>query len=210
MTPLSVALVVVAALIASADWWSVATSRPGVEYFAKPLVIVTLVALALALDASDDTARGLVIAALGASLVGDVILIAPDGSFVAGLGAFLVAHGLYIAALSDSVEVGPMLAGTIVVVGLSLGVVPRLIGAVRVRGVGLTIAVASYIVAVDTTAVLAVGTGVAVAAAGGLLLLVSDALLGWSRFVGRAPGGRTLVHMTYHAGQTGMVLWLAV
>jgi alkenylglycerophosphocholine/alkenylglycerophosphoethanolamine hydrolase len=210
VTPLSVVLVVVAALIAGADWWSVASERPGVEYFAKPLVIVTLVALALAVDASDDTARGLVIAALGASLVGDVVLLAPDGSFVGGLGAFLVAHGLYIAALSDSAEAGPVLAGMIVVVGVSLGVVPQLIAAVWTRGVGLTIAVGLYIVVIDTTAVLAVGTGVAVAAVGGLFLLVSDALLGWSRFVGPAPGGRTLVHVTYHAGQTGMVLWLAV
>jgi alkenylglycerophosphocholine/alkenylglycerophosphoethanolamine hydrolase len=209
VTPLSIVLVVTAALIATVDWWSVAADRPGVEYYAKPMVIVALVGLALAVDASHDTARGLVIAALGASLVGDVVLLSPDASLVGGLGAFLVAHPLYIAALAESAKAGPTLAGAIVVVGLSLGVVPQLISAVWARGPGLAIAVALYVVAVDTTAILAVGTGVAVAAAGGLLLLASDALLGWARFVGPAPGGRTLVHVTYHAGQTGMVLWLA-
>ena len=115
MTELSIVLLVGAALIACVDWWSVARDRASVEYLAKPLVIVALVGLALAVDASDDTARGLVIAALGASLVGDVVLMAPDGSFMGGLGAFLVAHGLYITALADSAETGPALAGAIVV-----------------------------------------------------------------------------------------------
>lgn len=209
MTTLSIVLVAVAFLVAMCDWWSVAKDRPSAEYFAKPMVIVALVGLALAIDASDDTARGLVIAALGASLVGDVVLMAPDGSFVAGGGAFLVAHGLYMFALADSVESGPVLAGAILVVGFSLGVVPQLLAAVRKQGVALTVAVSIYVVAIGATAALAVGTGVVVAAIGGLMLLVSDALLGWGRFVGPTPGGRTLVHVTYHLGQIGMVLWLA-
>lgn len=209
MNSLAVILIVAAGLLACVDWWSVARDRPGVEYFAKPLVMVALVGVALAVDASDDTARGLVVAALGASLVGDVVLMGPDHPFMGGLGAFLVAHLIYIAALADSVSVGPALAGATVVVGISLGVVPQLLAAVRTQGLVLTLAVAVYIVTVSTTAVLAVGTGVIVAGVGGCLLLASDALLGWGRFVGPAPGGRTLVHITYHLGQTGMVLWLA-
>lgn len=203
-------MIIAAGVVACVDWWSVAKDRPGAEYFAKPMVIVILVGLALAIDASDDTARGLVIAALGASLVGDVVLLTPDSSFAGGLGAFLVAHLLYIAALSDGVQAGPALAGAIVVVAISLGVVPQLLAAVRPRGVPLTIAVSVYIVAVSVTAIFAVGTGVLFAAVGGCLLLVSDALLGWTRFIGPAPGGRTLVHVTYHGGQLGMVLWLVV
>ena len=209
MNSLAVTLIVVAGLFACVDWWSVARDRPGAEYFAKPLVIVALVGVAMAVDGSDDTARGLVVAALGASLVGDVVLMGPDRSFIGGLGAFLVAHLIYIAALADSMEAGPALAGAIVVAGLSLGVVPQLLAAVRNRGLVMTIAVVIYIVTVSTTTVFAVGTGVVVVGVGGSLLLISDALLGWDRFVGPAPGGRTLVHVTYHLGQTGMVLWLA-
>ncbi len=209
MNTLTVVLVVVAAIVACIDWWSVMKERPGAEYFAKPLVIVVLVGVALAIDGSDDPARGLVVAALGASLVGDVVLMAPEGPFAGGLGAFLVAHVLYIGALSGSVEAEPALAGLVIVVGLALGVVPQLLGAVRRHGLPITIAVAVYIVAVSATAVVAVGTGEPVAAIGGMLFLASDALLGWGRFVGPAPGGRTLVHMTYHSGQLGLVLWLA-
>ena len=209
MNPLAVVLLVLVGVLAVTDWWSVARDRPGAEYYAKPMVIVALVGLSLAIDATDDTARGLVIAALGASLVGDVVLMAPDGNFTGGLGAFLIAHLLYIAALADSVSPGPALAGAIIVVALLLGVVPQLLGAVIRLSRSLAAAVAVYIVAVSVTAIFSVGTGVVVAGVGGCLLLASDALLGWDRFVGPAPGGRTLVHMTYHAGQTGLVLWLA-
>ena len=153
------------------------------------MVIVALVGLSLAIDATDDTARGLVIAALGASLVGDVVLMAPDGNFTGGLGAFLIAHLLYIAALADSVSPGPALAGAIIVVALLLGVVPQLLGAVIRLSRSLAAAVAVYIVAVSVTAIFSVGTGVVVAGVGGCLLLASDALLGWDRFVGPAPGG---------------------
>jgi hypothetical protein len=54
-----------------------------------------------------------------------------------------------------------------------------------------------------------VGTGVAITGVGGVLFLTSDALLGWGRFVGATLGGRVLVHVTYHLGQAGLVLWLA-
>lgn len=210
MTPLAAALIGTTLAVACVDWWSVARDRPAFEYLAKPMVIVLLVGVALAINASDDTARGLVIAALGASLVGDVVLMAPDGRLGGGLAAFLVAHVLYIAALADHVRFEPALVGAIVVVGLLIGVLPKLLAAVRARGLALTVAVCGYVSVVATTAVSAVGTGVAVAAVGGGLLLASDALLGWGRFVGSAPGGRPLVHITYHFGQIAMVLWLAV
>lgn len=209
MSTLAAILLVSAGCFAFIDWWSVATDRPGVEYLAKPLVIVALVGLALALDASDDTARGLVVAALGASLVGDVVLLSPDGPFEGGLGAFLTAHVLYIIALADSFRVEPAIAGAILIVAIMIGVLPQLLAAVRTRGPTLTVAVTVYVVALSTMALFATATGVVVAAVGGLAFLVSDALLGWGRFVGPAPGGRTLVHVTYHVGQTGLVLWLA-
>ena len=210
MTPLAVVLVGATLAVAGLDWWSVASNRPALESLAKPMVIVVLVGVALAIDASDDTARGLVIAALGASLVGDVVLMAPDGLFGGGLAAFLVAHLLYITAFADHVRIEPALVGAIVVVGLLVVVLPRLLAAVRAQGLLLTVAVGGYVVVVATTAVSAVGTGLAVAAVGGGLLLASDALLGWGRFVGPTPGGRPLVHVTYHLGQIAMVLWLAV
>ena len=64
----------VAALV---DWWSVARERLGVEFIAKPLVVIGLIGAALAVDTGDGVVQGLVVAALGASLVGDVVLMTP-------------------------------------------------------------------------------------------------------------------------------------
>ncbi|NIR42025.1 MAG: lysoplasmalogenase [Actinobacteria bacterium] len=209
MNTATVVLLLVAAVAMSIDWWSVATDRLGVEFLAKPAVIIALIGVALAIDTADNVERGVIIAALGASLVGDVVLMTPDARFEAGLGAFLLAHVLYVVAFAPSLEVGPAVAAATLVVGLSLGVVPQMMERVRAGGRLLSFAVPVYIVAIGATAVTAAGTGVIVTGLGGAAFFFSDALLGWNRFVGPAPGGRVLVHVTYHLGQVGLVLWLA-
>lgn len=202
------ALAAVAALI---DWWAVAEDRLSVEFIAKPLVVIGLIGSALAIDASDNVVRGLVVAALGASLVGDVVLMTPDARFEAGLAAFFVAHVLYIAAFIEGggLETGALLAATVLVVGIGLGAAPQIMGGAREHGRFVHLAVIAYIAVIALMAITAAGTTVAVAAVGGALFLASDALLGWGRFVAPAPGGRVLVHFTYHLGQMGLVLWLA-
>ncbi len=46
------------------------------------------------------------------------------------------------------------------------------------------------------------------AVGGALLFYVSDALIGWSRFVRPVLGGRVAIMATYHLGQLGLVLGL--
>ena len=43
---------------------------------------------------------------------------------------------------------------------------------------------------------------------GALLFYVSDAVLGWTRFVNDFPRSRVVVMTTYHLGQVGLVLAL--
>ena len=209
MTTAVVILLVAAAVSSFVDWWSVATDRLGVEFLAKPAVIICLIGVALAIETDDNVVRGVIIAALGASLVGDVVLMTPDARFELGLAAFLLAHVLYIVAFAPVISVGPAVAAAILVVGLGFGVVPEVMEAASERGRLLAVAVGCYIVAVSVTAIFAVGTTVVVTGIGGAAFLASDALLGWNRFVRPAPGGRVLVHATYHVGQVGLVLWLA-
>lgn len=213
MTSTAELLLGLAILLAMVDWWSVATDRLGVEFMAKPAVIICLIGVALAIEVdaggASDVQRGVMIAALGASLVGDVVLMTPDARFEAGLAAFLLAHVLYVIAMIPDFTVGPALAAGCLIVALGFGVLPRLLGRVREHGRFLLGAVSAYIVLVTLTGVVAAGTAVLVTAIGGGLFVASDALLGWGRFVGPAPGGRVLVHITYHLGQIGLVLWLA-
>ncbi len=213
MTTTAYLFLAVAGVAALIDWWSVHTDRLGVEFLAKPAVIICLIGVALAIEidsgAATNTERGIIIAALGASLVGDVVLMTPDARFEAGLAAFLVAHLFYIAALAPDFTLGPGLVAGGVIVALGFGIVPQLLGAVRAHGPVITTAVVAYIVVVATMGVVAAATAVVITGIGGALFVLSDALLGWGRFVRPAPGGRTLVHTTYHLGQAGIVLWLA-
>lgn len=213
MTTTAAILLAVAALAATIDWWSVATDRLGVEFLAKPAVVICLIGVALAIEidpgGASNVERGIIIAALGASLVGDVVLMTPDARFEAGLAAFLLAHLLYIAALAPDFDIGPGLIAGFLIVALGFGVVPQVLAGARQHGQLIVAAVAAYIVVVSAMGIVAAGTGLVVTGIGGALFVTSDALLGWGRFVGPAPGGRVLVHITYHFGQAGLVLWLA-
>jgi uncharacterized membrane protein YhhN len=210
MTTAAFILLAVAAGAAMIDWWAVLGDRLGLEFLAKPLVIIALVGVALAVETDDNVVRGIVIAALGASLVADVVLMTPDARFEAGLFASLVAHLLYIAALVRDFQIEAALVGAVVVVGVAFGVVPELMEAVRAKGRLITRAIEFYIVVVCVMAIAAAGTAVFAAAAGAALFVASDALLAWNRFVKPAPGGRVLVHVLYHGAQASLVLWLAV
>ena len=90
---LAAVVLAVATITASLAGW------PAGVYVFKPLA--TLVVLAVALTAPAlPTARyrGMIVAGLSLSLVGDVALMLPGDFFVQGLAAFLVAHLCYIRA----------------------------------------------------------------------------------------------------------------
>ncbi len=65
-------------------------------YLFKPLT--TAVIVAVAFQAPPDLFKGLILAGLLFSLAGDVFLMLPGDYFIAGWGAFLLAHLAYIAA----------------------------------------------------------------------------------------------------------------
>ena len=203
-------LVALAGVAALVDWWGVARGRLGVEFIAKPLVVIGLIGAALAVDTGDGVVRGLVVAALGASLVGDVVLMTPDARFEAGVFAFLVAHVLYITAFFETggLDVGAAVAAAVLIIGIGFGALPQIIAGARSRGPAVQTGVTVCFAVIAVTAVLAAATGALTAMIAGALLLASDALLGWNRLVDRAPGGRVLVHLTNHAAQGGFVLWL--
>ena len=134
-TPTAI-LFVLAGLAAVIDWWGVVKDRISVEFMSKPLVIIALIGAALSIDATDGIVRGLVIAALGAALVGDVVLVTPDARFEAGVFALMVAHVLYIAAFleSGSLDLGVEITVGLLIVGLGLGAVPKILDGARHHG----------------------------------------------------------------------------
>jgi uncharacterized membrane protein YhhN len=215
-------LVAVAAVAAVVDWTAVARGDRTLEYAAKPAVLVALTAAAVVLPAAHtvlDDRRWWFVAALVASLVGDVLLMLPRDLFVPGLVAFLAGHVFYIVGLLQP----PSPPGTppfafsttgLVVAAVVIGVAAAYPAArifsslVRAGQRELIAPVAVYLVVIATMAVLAVNVGVPAAAAGALLFVVSDTVLALNRFVRPFPGGNVVVHVTYHLAQGLLVLSL--
>ncbi len=81
----------------------------------------------------------------------------------------------------------------------------------------LVLPVALYVVAISAMVISAFATlgrpswsveGRTFAIAGAVLFFVSDALIGWTRFVRPSPWGPVTIMVTYHLGQVGLVLGL--
>lgn len=140
-------------------------------------------------------------AGLALSALGDALLVWPQ-QLVAGMAAFAGAHVAYIAAFGGARRAaalgGALYAATGVFVRCALA-----------PPGGLRALVPPYALLLATMAWRGAARGGA-AAAGALLFLLSDALLGYSLFGGPLPceqvGVQVLVMSTYYLGQLGIAL----
>jgi len=210
VTTAATVVFVVAALFAVGNWIAVARAQRAFEYVCKPATLLALVVVALLLDAENDAQRWWFVAALAFSLLGDVLLMLPSDRFVAGLGAFLVAHLCYIPGLLlDRPTTAAVGVATVVVVTL-VGPVARVVLR-RVRASAtpeLAVPVGAYIVVIAVMVVAALASGDARAAVGAALFAGSDSMIAWNRFVRPFAGARVAIMVTYHLGQAGLVVSL--
>lgn len=196
-------------LVAVADWAAIAAERRDVEYVLKPLTMLVLIAAAFAISEPDPAgARWWVVAALVASLAGDVFLMLDD-LFIPGLVSFLVAHLLYVVAFA----VMGLVPVAFVVGALSVAVSVRVIGVRIIAGAAerdrtLGVAVAAYIGVISMMVAFAAGTTRWAVIVGAVLFYISDAFIGWSRFVAAFSHQRLAIMTTYHLGQIGLVIGL--
>lgn len=183
------------------------------HYLFKPLTMLLVLYIALSDERSGAAAQyqWLIVAALLFSLAGDVFLMLPRDRFVIGLASFLVAHLIYGAAF--------VLHGGLQAPGWLILVVALFafggMGVLLPRAGALRIPVAFYIIAIAAMALTAVTRALQVntpaallAAAGALLFVVSDSLLGWNRFVKPFVAAEALLLATYFGGQ--MLIALSV
>jgi uncharacterized membrane protein YhhN len=205
------AAVLLAITLAAAviDWFAVRHEHRPMEYVFKPLTLLALTATALALDPSDPTVRTWFVVALVLSLAGDIFLMLPGDLFVPGLGSFLLAHVAYVVGLVVAgLEPLGLLAGLIVVV-VAFALVGRpLVGGIRRTEPEMGPPVLAYMGVISAMLACAIGTLDPVAIAGAGLFYVSDALIGWGRFVRTYDWGPVAIMVTYHLGQVLLVLSL--
>ena len=213
---MTVALLVVAGVLALVDWVAVARSLRRLEYLAKPLTLIALILAATSADLPEI--KGWVVAALVLGLLGDIGLMLasaedgpPDLPFLLGLGSFLLGHACYLIAFAlYGLHGWQLLAGVLIASGSAALLLPRVLsGARRVGGRSLAAVVAGYAIALSAVAALGVGTAAIATAIGAVLFLTSDSLIAQDRFVSRVPRGPLAVIVTYHLAQGLILIGLA-
>ncbi|MFZ3081937.1 lysoplasmalogenase [Rhodoferax ferrireducens] len=175
----------------------------------KPLTM--LVAITLVAARSYSTGAGArfdvyLMAALAASLAGDVFLMLPGNYFIPGLASFLVAHLFYIALFRQGVPWFPSrraLAGTL---GIGAAMYAWVWGALA--DPVLQVAVAAYVSVIALMVAQAIGRAATVRDAGakavGLgacVFMLSDALIAVNRFVQPLPLVSLWVLASYYTAQ---------
>jgi uncharacterized membrane protein YhhN len=174
----------------------------------KPLVLGLAAAWAWrrwrASDAADARAHALLLAALVASLAGDVALMV-SGGFLPGLVAFLFAHVAYVMLFARGVGAMPSrsAAFAVAVYGLAMLAVlwPHL-------PAGLRGPVAAYVAVISAMGAQAIGRALVqrdaasvATAAGALLFVASDTVLALDRFVAPVPLAPFWILSTYFTAQ---------
>jgi uncharacterized membrane protein YhhN len=200
----------VAVVFAVTDWVAVARGNRRVEYVAKPGATLALVGVAATLDAAHSDTQAVFVAALVASLAGDVFLMLPGDRFVPGLASFLVAQILYTVGFAlHAGDAGEYAVGVVVAAALVTPLAVRFVRALRAsRRDALVLPVVAYMSAISVMLVSAIASGDAFAVVGALAFVASDSLIAETRFVRPRPWGPVAIMVTYHVAQLGLVLSL--
>jgi uncharacterized membrane protein YhhN len=200
----------VAIVAAIVDWLAVARGNRGVEYVAKPAATLALVGVAATLDAAHGDTQAVFVAALLASLAGDVFLMLPGDRFVAGLASFLVAQLLFTVGFAlHGGDAEAYAVGAVVAALLVTPLAVRFVRALHAAGRdALVVPVVAYMSAISAMLVSAIASGNAFAVVGAVAFVGSDSLIAETRFVQPRPWGPVTIMVTYHVALLGLVLSL--
>jgi uncharacterized membrane protein YhhN len=214
MTSLAWLFFVIAGIAALADWAAVVRREKRWEYIAKPATLLGLILVAVSLDPDVGAMRMWFVVALTFSLAGDIFLMLPDDLFLQGLGAFLLAHLAYIGGfVAGGIDEDPLIVATpLVAAGVIAVAVVMYARFLVVRMTGdahpMRVPVALYATVIGSMLIAAVASTSPVAIAGAGLFVLSDGLIGYSRFIRMTSWAPLAIIVTYHLGQAGLVLSL--
>jgi uncharacterized membrane protein YhhN len=202
----------IAAAAAVMNWLAVEKCWLPVEYITKPGIMI---ALLLWLWTAAGLEGPLLPFALGLifSLAGDVFLMLPSRSFLAGLVAFLLAHVSYIVGFNQSL---PPLSLYGIVLAVVVGTAARRLyrrmekGLARTGQANLRRPVLVYSMAISLMLLSALLTTTRpdwetlpslMVSAGAAAFFVSDSLLGWDKCIAPLSHRGLKVMVAYHLGQ---------
>lgn len=213
------ALLIGSAVMGAATWVAVGLRAGRLEAVTKPLTLLALIAWFAWQLVDVGLFPGIaLLAALGASLIGDVLLLRPQRRLMAGMGAFLVAQLAYSFALNVG---GPVLSWASLRIAVGVAAVAVAGFAVLSRKArwhkrrwlkGATVVYAASLALMlwsAATALLRPGwppLAGALVLGGAVLFCLSDSVLGWVEFVRPSRRGLVLVMVTYHLAQWALAV----
>lgn len=196
--PSMVALAIVCAGLAG-HLWAEAAGRPRARAALKVAASCGFVALG-ALSAQGRYGA-LVVAALCLSAVGDALLLsAAERTFLAGVGAFLLAHLAYAAAFAPGARISPMAVVVLAVAGFAvMAWLWRRLGTMRIP-------VLVYTAVISLMLLFGLGSARRLVPWGALLFYLSDLSVARDRFVSPGLANRILGLPMYYAAQVLLAL----
>jgi uncharacterized membrane protein YhhN len=208
---------ILALIFALLEAIAVSRNLSGLEYLAKPAVMLWLF---LWLYTSTGLQGNAFWFGLGIlfSLAGDVLLmISLERLFLFGLIAFLCAHVFYITGFREqltNITAWSLILAAFLAVNVGR-LLRRIVGAMRGKGENnLVIPVILYGTIISVMLFAAMSTiydptwknsAVFFVSTGAFLFCASDALLAWMKFVSPVKNGRVWNIVLYHLGQIGLV-----
>ncbi len=185
-------------------------------YLAKPLTTVLILALAWYSPAAATPYRLWLMAALLCCLGGDIALMfSGSRAFVLGLASFLIGHLLLIAAFATDLPLTPLFLPPAVLIAagvfvlLVVGFARRLLPLAGRMKLPVTLYISALTVMVLVALLRAALSGSAAAwwvCAGALLFALSDAVLGYRKFVAAPRWGQPVTLLSYYLA-IGLIAW---
>jgi len=173
-------------------------------YLLKPVTTLLVLGAVASADSADPAYRNWICVALLLSTCGDIALLrAGNVAFMAGLGSFLVAHGLFVwAFLLDGLSTPPPWCALPIVCGVAFFVwlLPRT-GELKIPVIVYAAALVAMTLAAAARSDVRGDASGWLAVAGALLFLLSDSALAVRQFNGPYRRAQALILSTY---------WLAV
>lgn len=189
--------------LVAAEWVAFRTPGAGrapAAFVLKPMASLGFVALALAREWPESSHRMLIVLGLSLSVFGDVFLLSRARAwFMAGIGAFLLAHVAYALAFLEhvaSIRSALLASGFLAVAGAWVlrSLWPRLSGAMRV-------AVPAYVLVISVMLALGLATRMPWLSAPAIAFYLSDLFVARERLLKSAFVNRLIGLPLYYAAQ---------
>lgn len=203
-------IIIVVIITAFGFVWADYNNRKSLVYILKPATTLLIIILAILQDHSaSDNYKIFIVTGLIFSLIGDVFLMLPRDRFILGLVSFFIAHIFYIGAftsgfntLFDLIYSVPAIIFAISFLWLIIPKTGKLKVPVIVYAIMLVLflwqATGRYFSIVSISAIYSF--------TGAVLFIISDSVLGYSRFVRSVKSNTIAIHSTYWGAQLLLAL----